>query len=333
MRQPEYLSPSQLSLWYRDREGYYLQHLTPHRQKSTATTYAMTIGSSFDAYVKSAMYEHLFGKGHNPQFEFQSIFEEQVTPEHRDWALDNGGYAFECYKHTGAYTELLELVDASQQAPQFEFTIEGEVQSIPLLGKPDLRFVHKDGAHVILDWKVSGYCSKSSVSPAKNFQLIRDGWSERKAPESRSHYTSHKKYTPLRYKGLEVSTSYLEEANKTWADQIIIYSWLLGEEVGDENVIACIDQLACKATKDYPLIRVAQHRSRTSSTYQHDLMSRLQSCWTAIKNEHIFDDLSKGDSKSRCEILDRRSEFLEVADPELIDIHEYFIEQSKIYKF
>ncbi len=331
MRHPSYLSPSQLSLFDRDREGYYLQHLAETRQQISVKTYAMTIGSAFDAYVKSAIHEHLFGKGSNPQFEFEAIFEDQVTPEHRDWATEHGSYAFASYKTSGAYGDLLDLVDESQQAPQFEFTVKGPVNNIPLLGKPDMRFVHKSGAHIILDWKVSGYCSRHGASPAKHYKLVRDGWATSKP--SRSNNKAHKGYKPFEYKGLEIHGGFLEEANTTWADQIIIYGWLLGEEVGDENVIACIDQLACKPNGEYPLVRVAQHRSRTSKNYQLKLMSKLQTCWKAIEEEHIFDDLSIEESQSRCEVLDRRAESFSLYDKDLAPIHDYVYEQNQIYKF
>ncbi len=79
MRHPSHISPSQLSLYYRDRESYYLQHLSETRSQNNVRTHAMTIGSAFDAYVKSAMYEHLFGQGSNQQFEFEDIIEDQVA--------------------------------------------------------------------------------------------------------------------------------------------------------------------------------------------------------------------------------------------------------------
>ncbi len=331
MRKPSYLSSSQLSLWERNREDYVIQHLATARPDSMPQTLAMSIGSSFDAYVKSSMYEHLFGKGTNPQFEFDTIFREQVAEENRDWALENGSYLFDCYRTSGAYDDLLKLLEGSQHAPQFEFTVEGVVGGVPLLGKPDLRFVHKGGAHVILDWKVSGYASKYGASPAKNYQLVRDGWVGNKP--SKSNGLAHKGYEPINYKNLEIGKKFLEEANTTWATQIIMYGWLLGEEVGDENVIACIDQLVAKPTGTYPLIRVAAQRARTSKQYQLDLLKRLQSCWTAIETSYIFDDLSQEESKARCELLDRRAEVLYSESEGLESLQKFLIEDQLIYKF
>jgi hypothetical protein len=67
----------------------------------------MSIGSSFDAYAKSWLHENLFGKGNDPRFEFQALFEAQVEPHNRDWALQNGQYVFEQYKQSGALSDLL----------------------------------------------------------------------------------------------------------------------------------------------------------------------------------------------------------------------------------
>ena len=63
----------------------------------------MSVGGSFDAYAKSALHERLFGKGAAPQFEFQTIFENQVEPHNRDFALEAGKYIFDCYVLTGEF--------------------------------------------------------------------------------------------------------------------------------------------------------------------------------------------------------------------------------------
>ena len=331
MRTPKYISPSQISLWERDREGYYLQHLAETRSPRMVQTQAMSIGSAFDAYVKAELYADIFG-GTDPQFEFDTIFQEQVSKENWDWGLDNGKYMFDCYKTCGAYDCLLNLVDGCKYKPQFEFKVEGRIENIPLLGKPDMRFVHKDGAHIILDWKVSGYCSKYGASPAKNYQHIRDCWEGDPKP-SRTNGQPHKNYEELVWKGIPINENPLEEANSTWAAQLAIYGWLLGEPVGSEDVIVCIDQIVAKPTSGYPLLRVAQQRSRISPKFQYDLMHKLTNCWTAIEDDYIFDDVSKEESQDRCEILERRAEALACKSVGIPAVHEYMEAQSTIYKF
>ena len=117
MRIPTYLSPSQVSLWEGNKDEYYLQHLAEVRAPRMPQMNYMSIGSSFDAYVKSAMHEVLFGKGADPKFEFDAIFTEQVEEQNRDWARTEGQYVFDCYKASGAYDELLTLLKESSCAP------------------------------------------------------------------------------------------------------------------------------------------------------------------------------------------------------------------------
>ena len=330
MRIPSYLSPSQFSLWHRDREAYYLEQLSESRTPRPIQTKAQAIGSSFDAYVKSAMFEYLFGHGTNPKFEFETLFESQVDESLRDWALENGQYLFECYKISGSYNELLSMLNQSKYAPQFEWTIKGEVEEVPLLGKPDLRFIHKEGAHILLDWKVSGYCSKYTTSPVKNYRLLRDGWL---GDQSKTHNTPHKNYEPFHWKGITIHKGYLEDCSPGWADQLAMYGWILGEPVGSEDTIVCIDQLVAKPMEPYPKIRVANQAARISSGYQKTLMEGLKTTWNIIQSGHIFDDLSREDSDARCEILDRQAQMTFCRSEELAPVQAFLAKQQQIYRF
>jgi len=308
MRMPSYLSPSQISLWDSNRDEYYLQHLANVRVERIPQAIYMAIGSAFDAYVKAALHGAIFGEGANPEYEFEALFESQVEPQNRDWGRVNGQYVFQCYQQCGAYNELLKLLKESSYAPQFEFKITGTVNEVPLLGKPDLRFVHAGGAHVILDWKCNGYCSKSATSPCKNYRLVRDTWDETIAKPSRGANQSHKNYTPIQWKGVEIHSGWLEESSEDWANQLAIYSWMLGEELGAEEVIVCIDQIVAKPRDTgTPLLRVANHRARISKVHQDNLIARLESCWKAITTGHIFTDLSLEDSQSRCQLLESQA--------------------------
>jgi hypothetical protein len=309
MRLPEYLSPSSLSLWESDRQAFYLKHLVENRPPRIPQTDYMSIGSAFDAYVKAALHGALFGAGADPRFEFDAIFTEQVEPQNRDWALEAGKFAFECYKITGSYDELLADLMMSLEPPQFEFTINQEIMGVPLLGKPDLRYVDHTGAHVILDWKVNGFCSKYGASPYKGFRMIRDGWTPEDGKPSRGVGKPHKMYKPIPHKGITIGAHFIEETCKDWADQLSIYGWMLGEEVGNEDVVVRVDQLACKPKNPYPWIRVANHCCRISEEWQRSLVERLSNCWNAITSGYIFNEtMSQEESDERCEILDMRAE-------------------------
>ena len=301
MKIPEFISPTSLHLWETDREAFYLKYLSGLRQPDKAQTLAMAVGSSFDAHVKSSLYYHIFGK-YDEGYTCEELLEAQVDVGIIDAATEAGKYVYDRYVISGAYAELLDWICRSGTAPRFEFTLKGEVAGVPLIGKPDAWFMH-EGAHVVLDWKVNGYCSNSATSPKKFYQHCRDAWDTTQVKPTRGGDGPHKGYVPMDFHGLQIGSHWLDDVDKSWADQLTIYSWMLGIPVGSETVVTCIDQIACKPAEPLPLLRVAQHRCRISSFWQHSLQSRLQDCWRTIQSGHIFTELTREESDSRCEVL------------------------------
>jgi len=301
MRIPEYLSPSALGKWEFDREEFYKHYLCDTRLFNEPQSPAMAVGSAFDAYVKSALHRQLFGES-NSMYSLDVLMCAQVDEAIRDWARTAGRHAFNCYQYSGAYDELLNELNLAVGDPQFEFTVQGVIGGVPLRGKPDCRFVHQGGAHVMLDWKVSGYCSNRTTSPKKLYAMVRDG--QHMAKPSRNDGKPHADYKPLSFKGLTIGSHYLEEVNPDWADQLAIYGWMVGEEPGAVDMVARIDQLACKPAAPVPCVRVANHRARISSEWQMKLVSRLQDCWQTILSGHIFTDRPRDESDALCEVLD-----------------------------
>lgn len=313
MRIPTYLSPSSLSLWESDREEFYLKHLAETRVPRLPQKDYMAVGSAFDAYVKSALHAALFGEGADSEFEFETIFTEQVEEQNRDFCYEAGAYVYECYKLSGAYDDLLSDLKKSQSDPQFEFRLDKEVAGIPLMGRPDCRYIHESGAHVILDWKVNGFCSKYGATPYKYYSMIRDGWDVSTAVPSRACSQAHKNYKPIMHCGVEIGSHYLEDTCKDWADQLSIYGWMLGEEVGSEDTIVCMDQIASKYREDKkPLLRIANHKCRISTEWQNQLVLRLTSCWKTIQSGHIFTDVTEKDSLERQEVLEMSAQALNI---------------------
>lgn len=305
MRKIKRLSPTSLHIWENDRELFYTKYLSDAKPEWEPQSPAMIVGSSFDAFVKSALHHHIFG---GDEYELETLFEKQCTnKELRDWAWDAGKYTFERYRICGCYDEILNELLQSDEAPRFEFELNGEIEGIPVIGKPDMWYHYK--VQVVLDWKVMGYCSSYANSPKKYYKTCRDTWSKEMAKPTRGggETKPHKKYKEIDHYGHKIGQHWLEEVDKKWADQIALYSWLLGVDIGDENMVCCIDQLCCKPGEDKPLIRVAQHRCRISKEWQDKLLLRLKSCWETIQSGHIFDDLTKEDSDARCEVLDMES--------------------------
>ena len=68
----------------------------------------MAVGSSFDAYVKSALHAGLFGTAVTPKFAFEKSSRARSN-RNRDFARKRAR-SFNAYKLTGAFDELLALL-------------------------------------------------------------------------------------------------------------------------------------------------------------------------------------------------------------------------------
>ena len=307
-RRPEFLSPTSLSLWRLNPDEFYMRYLAKAKPPRTPQNQAMSIGSAFDAYAKSYLYETIHGKNHNPKFELKTLFEAQVEQQNRDWAWKNGEICFKEYKASGSLDDLIIELEGSVGNPRFETEVFGVVSGyregvtltlgkVPFLGKPDVYFINKKGARVTLDWKVNGYCSEWGSSPAPQYVKLRE---KGKVPYS------HKDCLPSIFNGMTINiASFLETINGEWADQLTIYSWLCGESIGSDFV-AAIEQLSWRKGN----LRVAQHRARVHPDYQFKIFANAQKLWEAIQSEHIFRDLPLDQSIERCKLLEDRANSL-----------------------
>jgi hypothetical protein len=301
MRELTSLSYSSLSKWETDPETFYMERLADKRIDREPQGEPASVGSAFDAYVKSALAADLGLT--TPSLEFEPLFESQVEPHNRDKARVDGAYALACYKRSGEYADLLAELGAAFD-PQLELEASGTVEGIPLMGKPDLMYRHADGSTVIFDWKVKSFYSKHACSPTKGYRLCRDGWALNHALPSRSNGTTHKLFKAI-YGCMTLHDGCLSEFSEDYADQLTIYSWISGTPVG-KPFIAAIDELACAPHKKggSPLIRVSELRAPVTTAHQRKLLDRLLRCWNAITSEHVFTDLSLEDSKRKQAMLE-----------------------------
>lgn len=308
MRTPTYISPSAFALWRQNQTEYFLKYLSDNAPPRDPQNQAMSIGSAFDAYCKSFLHEALFGKGSDPKFDLDAIFEAQVEKQWWDWAREHGKYCFDAYKSSGVLADLMTELRAAQGKPRFEFEVSGAVSGsiepktgtcgpVVLLGKPDAYFVTSQGAHIILDFKVNGYCSNSPPSPLPGYMRMRSA--------NRVSHGSHKNYFPYTHNGVLINCqTTLDKLNADWAAQLSIYAWLLEQPIGSDFIVG-IDQLVCNALKSKPPeIRIAEHRMLVNKQFQENLFIQLHQLWEIVHSDHIFRDMSKEDSQARCIALD-----------------------------
>lgn len=330
-RKPEYISPSAYKLYLEDQPEYFRRYLAEKRPPKFPQTEPMAAGSAFDAYVKAHLHGTLFGKGHkdSSKYELDAIFCAEVEAHNRDWAKPVGQYIFEAYQESGALADLMLELQQSIDEPRFEFDLKGEVrgsrepaegmiQGVTLMGKPDLRFINAEGAHVIYDWKVNGYCGRYNTSPKPGYVQLRDGskgfW---------ERLGQHKNAFVQQYRGMMINTGdYLERIDSDWARQLATYGWLLGEQVGAE-IITGIDQIACNGAnpdlEGRPRLRIASHRMRVSQDFQYQALAGYQYLWSIIQDIgtdkfYFFRDLSFEESKLKCDSIEREVDAL--TDPE-----------------
>lgn len=299
MRTPSRISPSALARFEKDRESYYLTYCAEPRTPRDPQSKPASVGSAFDAFVKGRLMKEILGIEMT-----EELFETQVESHVRDFAREAGQHCMASYVHSGAYKRLTDLLEGSQGDPQFEFTSEIVLgDDLHISGKPDCQFIHRNGAHIVLDWKVNGYCGKGSTSPSKGFACCFDGVGFDKP--SRSHGKSHKLFEPVEHLGIMVNKYNMEQISIDWADQLTMYGWMAGEPVGSQNTICCIEQLVGKGVPGgKPQMRVASHVTRVSVAHQMGLYERLLAMRAALNAGHIFTELSKDLSASRCKQLD-----------------------------
>lgn len=280
------LSPSAYNLWYSNRDEFYMKYLSPNRIPKIPQSKPMSVGAAFDVEVKAAISAEL-----GIEMDREAAFAKQVEEHNSEWAAVAGRACWEAYKKCGAYAEILTEIEGT---PRMEDRIKGNVKGVPLQGIPDLLFRTKGGGHVVLDWKVNGYCSKSGVSPEKGYIKIRD------TEFSNKHGTAHPDAVIASVKGISVNVATtLDILNREWAVQLAIYAWILGEPIGGDFIVG-IDQLVCRPPG--PRIRVAKHRLLLDSGFQNHLADDLVNVWTRICDGNIFDNIT--DQAAHRETLD-----------------------------
>ena len=301
----QYMSPSSLSLFWSDREGYYMRYLTPNRVRFPQTK-AMSAGSAFDAYVKSYLYRQLFGEC-TPEFELNTIFEKQVEPHNRDWARSEGAGAFMAYKKSGALADLLSELMMASTTPRFESDLTADLFGVPVLGKPDLYYTAKSGMPVILDWKCTGFDSNYAKSPYKGYSKIRCG-------EGSFTKGCHPEAYLSQFGGLTINSAHpLELVENNWAAQLSIYSWLCGGQ-GD-NFVAAVDQILMHGVNR--TIRIVEYRLKPSMEYVGKLRDKLVTAWSMIQSSRLFADTHPGIEESEVRRnLDNRAKILVSTDPD-----------------
>jgi len=206
------LSPSALNLWLTDKREFLCRYLG---KSGFVQSLPMAVGSAFDSVVKS----RLLGT----EIEWNGI----EIPE-KGSAYAAGLECMKVYEADGGWAELLRLIGGRP----FDVGVDKkvEINGVWFRIKPDLVI---DG-WLVLDWKVSGYCSSASPQPG---------------------YLGHKDCMLGYHEGIMCDVSGQLWRKRDWALQLLLYSWGMVGEVTDK-ALGCIDQLSFRSGKGrYTAIR------------------------------------------------------------------------------
>lgn len=302
LRKPQAVSYTALKMFEESPEEFYIRYLAEVKTPRPPQQPYMAVGSAFDALIKNRIHIDVYGfeatKG--TDYELPRIMEAQVEEDFRNIVVPLAEDLFEQYVESGAYASLLaDILPATELG--MEFTVTKVVGGVPLMGKPDLRFVTECGLHLITDFKVNGSMSKTGASPQVGYRICHDYG-------SRTHGQSHKRFVGKRVGGILVSEIPMNVTTSYWAEQLAMYAWLCGEEVGSQKFVIRIEQIACRPVKgrDYPRAKFAQHVAHVSEEAQHALLVRLQACWLACQTGHVFQELTLEDNNARLRAVGSR---------------------------
>jgi hypothetical protein len=148
---------------------------------------------------------------------------------------------------------------------------------------------------------VNGYYSSRPVSPAKGYVRLRgtDG----------TNYGSHRGSQFAKDRGVIINISEtMENIKRDWATQLSIYSWLTGEPVGGDFIVA-VDQVLCQNdARQSGGGRIAEHRAKIGVWFQKEIFSALCEAWECVTAFYsggaFFPELGVEGSISRCAVLD-----------------------------
>jgi len=299
-RFPKYISPSAYQTYLKNPEEYYMRYKAPIKPPNLPQTHHMAIGSSFDAYVKSSLYHRVFGKN-DPKFEFEALFESQVESHNRAQARGHGKHVYDEYMKNNCFADLMLDLSASPTEPRFETSVERVIDGVPLSGKPDLSFSNKEGALIVLDWKVNGYYSTRTTSPMVGYLRSR---------EDGAHHGAHGQCMRFLFRGVYINAAHtLDILKEDWAIQLGLYSWCLGQDVGNDSIFA-IDQICGRPGRDKPFLKFAEHRLRISQDFQKKAFNQMKALWSLVTSDHFFRGLPKDQSEAKCAALDSAAERL-----------------------
>jgi hypothetical protein len=263
-RLPSFISPSALMQSETQPNTFYISRLMADRDPREPQSLAASVGSAFDYYIKVELMAEKFKHKSSLLPGLKNGIEGNNLEAHQA-----GKRALTFYK-MGAYN-IDEIHDV-------EIHTNGSVNGVPLYGMLDAStFDEEYDLEVPFDWKVSGYTSKSGISPKQGYYRL---WDDNR-PKG-----AHKNY----YKEMP-----FEIIDPKWALQLCTYGWITGIPLGTPFP-AYIDMLCWRKGK----VRTAKYRGIITEQFQMEIARKYERLWRELNDGSFIDRL---DSKSDLEFV------------------------------
>lgn len=232
---------------------FYLRYMARHRPPKAPQNKYLACGSATDVCIKRDIIHLLYGA--QPAAEFYAKQWERCVESHmRDSVRDDGEYACQQYKKSGAFDALLEEMRRATNI-EIEVAREGHINGVPLKCIADISF-KIDGVQVVYDLKNRGFYSASTTSPTPGYMLCNNA--------------QHKRFEPMTDAPIRCNRFPMEDFSIEYAEQTSIGAWSLTGKA-PEFFIAWIDELVGPRAA-----RVATHRALVGEATQAALFAELR---------------------------------------------------------
>lgn len=276
VRSPEFLSPTALAMFEDFPVAYYFQYLGPAELKPSRfnQTDAMAYGSAFDGEVKWRL-------AHECNMALRARKDGTVRSTDFFRRADYGLRKFISppFKRNRAFLDRATLiVDGYWNGPPAEdvrkhgaLLLEDDPQvqrlrGVPIYGKIDL----KTGEPRVVDFKVTGSCSKNPISPVPGYSA---GW---------VWNPTTNEYKPLKARS-KVGQP-MEDLKPEWATQLATYHFIDGG-TEDQDANIGIDQVTFRSGGRICYTQIRTHITKGYLSYVAD---RYETAWQAIKDRTVL---------------------------------------------
>jgi hypothetical protein len=284
MKLPKYLSPSSLKTAMKQPYTFYLTRLVDDPIAREPQSLPGAMGSAFDVFVKLMLvvkgrvdlkpYQlqtRLIDSCYDPTMRAEyaemdlptMFYKMSVEEQHRKAVKDDASALMVNYCKSSLF---LDLAFHDIEIHRY-FSVLGDNNIIvPIFMKGDASvtvMTTKDNYEVVpLDWKVTGYGSKTGASPTAGYKRI---WSIENGLEG-----PHPDYTPDRSMAL---------VDESWADQLCVYGWGMGRPIG-LPFRAIIHQLVFRPSG----WRIAEFDSWVTTETQLRLRDKFTVLWSDLQS-------------------------------------------------